>query len=94
MAGRENKMVPVVSLATPSATPQMPVNTSRISLFIQNTGGVAGLVRYGEPSQGTGFDFAFTAGEKLLWDQADTCPQEAIFFSGATTWAVLEGTRT
>ena len=73
------------------ATPQIPVNPSRISLFIQNTGANGGYVRFGSPNQGQGFDVTVVPLGSFKWDQADTCPTEALYFTGNTSWCVMEG---
>jgi hypothetical protein len=74
-------------------TPPVPTNPRRVGLFIQNTGGTPGLMRFADPVKGDGSDIAVAAGAILPpWTQADTTPREAInFFSqNGTTFCVME----
>lgn len=78
----------------PGITPRPSTdNPRRNSLFIQNTGGVAGTFRLGASCKGDGGDVAFAAGQALLWENPDTCPTESLNFASAaaTTWCVIEG---
>lgn len=94
---RFTKIYPFVTgaVATDPTQPQLPANPQRIAIFIQDTGGVAGLARFGGPTQGGGADIAFAIGQDRKWDQADTCPQEGVWLSSsaATTWCVMETVR-
>lgn len=82
---------------TPTAPIQAPVpfNSQRIALLVQNTGAKPGNLRLGPPPQGNGSDIMLAAGAFIKWDQADTCPQEAVNVAcvaqaDSTTWAIME----
>jgi hypothetical protein len=70
----------------------VPQNPTRIAITIQNTGANPGVMRFGAPPQGSGQDFAWSAGFLYGWDQRDTCPQEAVFLASvaATSWVIVE----
>lgn len=70
----------------------VPNSPNRAMLLIQNTGGNPGVVRFDGPVQGDGSDLLFDAGSGLLFDRADTCPENLIAFGSAlgTTFTVLE----
>lgn len=70
-------------------------NPTRIGLFVQNTGANPGVLRIGTPTQQTA-NITFTAQMWINWDQADTCPLEAVFVQSplATTWTIMETVRT
>lgn len=71
-----------------------PNNPNRTLITIQNTGANPGLLRWGEPCKGDGSDQVIAAGQDKTYDQADTCPVEAINLASiaGTTWAIVEGT--
>ena len=89
-----NKTYPLTTAAGAASTRPVPTNPNRVSLIIQNTGANPGQVRFAEPGQGVGADMLWVAGFIFKWDQADTCPKEAINVSStlATTWVIVEGT--
>lgn len=70
-----------------------PLAPNRTLLVVQNTGANPGLLRFGEPCKGDGTDLVVAAGAFVSWDQADTCPVEAINLVSilGTSWAILEG---
>lgn len=88
-----NKHYPLASAAGGANTRPLPANDKRVSIVVQNTGGNPGQVRFADPTQGVGFDFTLAPGDTFKWDQADTCPTEALNLSSTygTTWAVMEG---
>lgn len=72
-----------------------PGNPNRTLLLIQNTGANPGFLRFSEACKGDGSDILLAAGSApLVWDQADTCPVEAVNLASilGTTWAINEGT--
>lgn len=72
-----------------------PASADRTFFTIQNTGANPGLLRFGEPCKGDGSDIVFAINSPpMVWDQADTCPVEAINLASVlgTTWAIAEGT--
>lgn len=71
-----------------------PAAPDRTLLLIQNTGANPGLLRFSESCKGDGSDLVIAVGSFWLWDQADTCPVEAVNLASVlgTTWAILEGT--
>jgi hypothetical protein len=91
-APRTTKTYVVATGPNASTAAVVPANPFRIAVFIQNTGANPGLARFGGPVQANGSDMAFTAGQSQKWDQADTCPQDALTFqsTAATTWCVIE----
>lgn len=71
-----------------------PLNPNRTHLTLQNTGANPGVLRFSEPVRGDGSDILINTAQILVFDQADTCPVEAINLGSAlgTTWAIVEGT--
>lgn len=81
-----------------SNTPQTsvraaPYTPGRTLIMLQNVGANPGLVHFKETVQGDLSDYTVLAGAYLpVFDQADTCPIEAINLGSAliTTWVLLE----
>lgn len=89
---RTTKTYTVVTAALDTKTAPVPANPKRLAVRIQNTGGSAGLARFGGPVQANGSDMLFAAGASEKWDQQGTFPLESLnFYSlGGTTWSVVE----
>lgn len=83
----------VVIVPAGEASRPSPAVGMRVMLSIQNTGANPGLVRFADVVRLDGGDMVLAAGQfSPLWNQRETCPNEALnFYSAAgTTFSVLE----
>lgn len=88
-----NKTYNLVTLAGAGSVRPLPENPKRASLFIQNTSGVPGRLRFGANCQGPGQDITWPAGKWEKWDTSDTCPLDSVNLASDAncTWLIMEG---
>lgn len=87
------KQYVVVCAAAAKSKRAAPDLKNRMSLYIQNTGANAGLVRFGSDCRGDGGDILLASGNALKWDIPETTPNESLNFMSVagTTFCVYEG---
>lgn len=85
-------ITPAGSNTTQTSVQASPALPGRTLLAIQNVGTAVGLLHFKENVQGDASDLSIAIGEKIIFDQADTCPREKINLGSvtATAWAILE----